>query len=364
MSASASASAPDARAELAWVTWLRVLAIYGVVLIHTVGSTAAAGAAGETATVNGWVARALDLPFLWVVPVFVMLSGTLLLDPERYPGPGPFLRRRVGRLVPAVVVWHVVYLAYFGLTRDGFVSSAAEALGRVVTGQVAPHLYFLWIVLGLSLVTPLLVPWVATVDRRAWLVAALVAWSLPVLSTWPLGPDGNPVGVTQSAWTWWLPYLGAYLAGWALRGLLLPSRYVVPLALVAGGLMALLTWQWRNEDAPGWLTDWFGAHYYGPSVALLSVLVLLLAQSTIRPGGALGALVRPGAMRIVRPAGAATLGIFTLHFLVLAVGTDTGLLGEPVTTWPVLLIRFLVVAVVSTGLVLVLRRVPVLGRVV
>lgn len=351
------------RAELAWVTWLRVLAIYGVVLIHTVGSTAAAGAAGESDPVDGWVARALDLPFLWVVPVFVMLSGALLLDPERYPGPGAFLRRRVGRLVPAVVVWHVVYLAYFGLTREGFVTGPGEALARVVTGEVAPHLYFLWIVLGLSLITPLLVPWVASVDRRAWLVAAVLAWSLPILSTWPLGPDGTPVGVTQSAWTWWLPYLGAYLAGWALRGVLLPSRYVVPLALLVVGLMALLTWQWRNPAAPSWLTSWLGAHYYGPTVALLSVLILLLAQATIRTGGALGLLARPAVMRVVRPVGAATLGIFSLHFLVLAVGTDTGLLGEPVTTWPVLVLRFLVVATVSTALVLVLRQVPVVRQV-
>lgn len=348
------------REELAWVTWLRVLAIYGVVLIHTVGSTALAGANGETDPVDGWVARALDLPLLWVVPVFVMVSGALVLDPARYPGPGPFLRRRVWRLVPAVVVWHVVYLAYFGLTRDGFVTGPGQALGRVVTGDVAPHLYFLWIVLGLSVLTPVLVPWVGSVGRRGWLVAAVLAWSVPVLSTWPLGPGGAPVGVVQSAWTWWLPYLGAYLMGWALRGVVLPSRYVVPLTALTLGLMTLLTWQWKNPAAPPFLERWLGAHYYGPTVALLCVLVFSLVQATVRTGGALEVLASPAVMRVVRPVGAATLGIFTLHFLVLAVGTDTGLLGEPVTTWPVLMLRFLVVAAVSTVLVLLLRRIPVI----
>lgn len=351
------------REELSWVTWLRVVAVYGVVLIHVCGSTAAAGAAGETAPVDGWVARVLDLPFLWVVPVFVMLSGTLALDPSRYRGPGPFLRRRAWRLVPPVLVWNAVYLAYFASTREGWLRGPGHALQRVVTGEVAPHLYFLWIVLGLSVLTPVLVPFLAATGRRAWLVAGLLAWAVPVLSTWPLGADGSRPGVVQTAWTWWIPYLGAYLMGWALRGVRLPPRWVLAGAVLAVGLMALLTWQWRNPEAPAWLGRWFGAHYYGPSVALLSILVLLLAQSTVRRGGVLEVLTRPGPMRWARPVGAATMGIFTLHFLVLAIGTDTGLLGEPVTTWPVLVVRFLVVAVVTTVLVLVLRRVPVVRAV-
>jgi hypothetical protein len=68
-------------------------------------------------------------------------------------------------------------------------------------------------------------------------------------------------------------------------------------------------------------------------------------------------------MRLVDPVASATLGIFALHFLVLLVGTDTGWLGEPVAPWPVLLGRFLVVSAVTTVLVLLLRRVPVLRRV-
>lgn len=345
-----------ASAPLAWVVWLRVVAVYGVVLIHTVGATASA--AGSTTTVDGWVARALDLPLLWAVPVFVMLSGALSLDPGRYRGSGVYLRRRVWRLVPAVVVWNVVYVAYMALTRDGWWQGAGEALARVLEGRVAPHLYFLWIVLGLSLLTPLLVPWVARTSRREWLTAALVAYAVPVLSTWPLGSDGARVGLSHSAWTWWLPYLGAYLMGWALRGVRLPRPLVVPGLLLALGLMALLTWQWQNPAAPAWLERWLGAHYYSPTVALLSVLVVLLAQALVRPGGPLRVLAGGRALSLAAPVAASTMGIFALHFLVLLVATDTGWLGEPVAAWPVLVLRFAVVAAVTTGLVLVLRRVP------
>lgn len=349
-------------APLAWVSWLRVVAILGVVMIHTAGATAAGP--GSTTTVDGWVARALDLPFLWAVPVFVMLSGALSLDPTRYRGSAPYLRRRVWRLVPAVVVWHVVYVAYLSLTRPGWWQGPSEALARVVQGQVAPHLYFFWIVLGLSVLTPLLVPWVSRTSRREWIIAGVAATAVPVLSTWPLGSDGARVGLSHAAWTWWLPYLGAYLLGWALRGIVLPRWCVGPGVLAAASLMALLTWQWRNPAAPGWLEQWLGAHYYSPSVAALAVLVLLLAQTLLRPGGLLERLTAPAVMRLVDAVAGATLGIFALHYLVLLVGIDTGWLGEPVTTWPVLLGRFLVVATVTTALVLALRRVPGARRLV
>lgn len=346
---------------LAWVSWLRVVAIAGVVLIHTVGATASGP--GSTTTVDGWVARALDLPFLWAVPVFVMLSGALGLDPARFPGSAAYLRRRAWRVVPAVLTWNTVYVAYLALTRDGWWRGPRAALADVLVGAVAPHLYFLWIVLGLSLLTPLLVPWVARTGRREWVLAALAAYAVPILSTWPLGPDGSRVGLSHTAWTWWLPYLGAYLMGWALRGVRLPRGTVLPAAAVVVGLMTLLTWQWRNPTAPAWLEQWVGAHYYSPTVALLSVLVVLLAQTTVRAGGALAGLARPPVVRAVAPVASATLGIFALHYLVLLVGLDSGLFGDPVAAWPVLLVRAVVVGVVTTVLVLVLRRVPLVRRV-
>lgn len=352
-------SAP--RQPLAWISWLRVVAIAGVVLVHVTGATASGP--GSTTTVDGWVARALDLAFLWAVPVFVMLAGTVSLDPDRYRGDGHYLRRRALRLLPAIVVWNAVYVAYRASAEEGWWRGPRAALEDVLTGSVAPHLYFLWIVLGLSLLTPLLVPWVARASRTARVLAAAGLWMVPVLSTWPLGPDGEPVGLATVAWTWWLPYLGAYLMGEALHGVVLPRRWVAPAVAAVLGLTALLVWQWQNPKAPAWLETWVGAHYYGPSVAVLCVLVLLLAQTTVRPGGALAVLAGPGVVRVVHPLATATMGIFALHFLVLMVGLDLGLLGEPVATWPVLLGRALVVGVVTTVLVLLLRRAPVVRQV-
>lgn len=352
---------PTTAGPIAWVTWLRIVAVYGVVLIHTAGPTAAGS--GSTTTLDGWVARALDLPFMWAVPVFVMLAGTLSLDPERFRGSAPYLRKRLTRLGPAILFWNAVYLGYLLITVEDWGDAWHDAVGLVLAGEVAPHLYFFWIVLGLSVLTPVLVPWIAGSSRRTWVIAAVAAWSVPVLSTWPLLPSGEPLGVHTAAWSWWIPYLGAYLMGWALRGVTLPRWSIVPAVALTVTLMGLLTWQWKNPEAPEWLDLWFPASYYGLTVAVLSCLVLLLAQTLVRPGGIGGVLTTPAVMRMATPVGAATLGIFALHFLVLAIATRTGVLGAPETAWPIVLLRFLIVATVTTAVVLALRRVPIVRTV-
>src|SRR5699024_5673314 len=133
--------------------------------------------------------------------------------------------------------------------------------------------------------------------------------------------------------------------------------------VVALGLMALLTWQWQNPAAPAWLQDWFPANYYGLTVAVLSCLVFLLGQAVVRADGVLRVLSSPRVLRYADPVGRATLGIFALHFLILVVGTTTGLLGEPETTWPVLLLRFVIVSALTTAIVVVFRKVPVARKV-
>lgn len=151
--------------------------------------------------------------------------------------------------------------------------------------------------------------------------------------------------------------------GWALRGVVLPRLLVAPGILAALGLMALHSWEWGNPETPAWISLWFGAHYYSPSVAVLAILIFLLAQTLIRPGGALGVLASPAVLRWAAPLATATLGIFALHFLILIIGTDTGILGTAETTWPLVLLRFAVVSVITTVLVLVLRRVPFVRQV-
>jgi surface polysaccharide O-acyltransferase-like enzyme len=352
--------APAPRAEgrsVDWVSWLRILAITGVVAIHVSGSTAVAeGARGSTV---GRLAIALDIGFVFVVPLFVMLAGVFALDPGRYRGARSFLRRRVVRLVPPVVFWHLLYWAFL-VRYVGRDMPPGEFVRATLTGDLFPHLYFFWIVLGLTVVTPLLVPFVASSSRRAvaWAGVAGVAMAVAAVPAREL--LGQPASWVETPWTWWLPYAGLYLLGFALRDVVLPTWAAVGVLVAAAALAAELTWQWRNPAAPDLLDALSPVSYYGVAVQLLAVMVFLVGRSAVRSGGPLAQLARGPAARRARSLGDATLGVFALHLVVYTLMLRLPVVGgDAIASTPAqLLVRIVVVLAATYAAVLLLRMVP------
>src|SRR6185437_5668911 len=88
---------------------LQVAAIAGVLAIHIFGMLVVND--DWAGTGRWWAAVAVDMGSIWVVPVFVMISGALVLAPSAHAaGPVAFYRKRFVRILPALVVWHLVYL--------------------------------------------------------------------------------------------------------------------------------------------------------------------------------------------------------------------------------------------------------------
>lgn len=352
---------------LAWISWLRVAAIAAVVMIHIAGPSGEVYGRGTTV---GDLGVLLDFSSRWCVPVFVMISGALLLDPARYRGAGDFLRRRAMRLIPAVIVWHLVYLALvLATTRP--TPSVEDLVGRILTGRLYTALYFFWIVIGLAVITPVLVPWVATVSRRAHLWVGVAAAAVPALTivTVPIRSDllwSADMSWVETPWTWWLPYLGYYLLGYALRDVVLTGwRLLLAGCLTVGGT-GLLIWHWdRSHGFAGLLERFLPAEaYYSPTVVVIAVCVFLCARALIRPRGALQVLCGRGLSHAGRKLGDSTLGVFVVHLLVLQFVLNLPFIGgdRAAASVPQLLARYVAVFFGAYLLSLLGNRLPVLRR--
>ncbi len=361
MTTEQTAAAPGE--DLTWLSWLRFVAICFVVTIHTVGSDAVAPGARDT--LRGQLAIYLDIAGIFAVPAFVMVSGALLLDPRRYPGDGPFLRKRVVRLVPAIVFWHLWYWAVivFYLDRD---LTFTEFVASSMRGDLYSALYFFWIVFGLAVISPVLVPFLAAASRRKALIAGGLALGMTTLMLATMEFRGSSIAFADTALTWWVPYLGYFILGWALRGLVLRSWALALVAVGTAVLTAVLPWQWRNPDGWEWWATYVPASYYSLSVGLQAIGIFLIFQALIRPGGLLGFLTGPRISKVARSLGDATLGVFALHLTVLLAVREWGGLGSEPTSDGArfMLARLAMVIAVTYGIVLMLRKVPVVRRVV
>ncbi len=153
---------------------LRALATVSVVALHAAGPVLYEY--GTLPAGEWWAANAIDSAVRFSVPVFLMLTGALLLP--RVEPAGEFLKRRFSRLLGPFLFWSIVYLAvalYF--TSAGTGSILPFIIQRLRSGA-SFHLWYVYMLIGIYLLLPVMQRWVAAAGRRdveyflvLWLVA-------------------------------------------------------------------------------------------------------------------------------------------------------------------------------------------------
>lgn len=295
---------------------LRILAILGVVAIHVFGLILGRPDLRGTDTWNFAVILAIGSN--WCVPMFVMVSGALLLAPRAHAaGPGAFLRKRAVRLLPAVIVWHLVYLVvvrHWILQADLVPETVAV---NFIDGKVYTALYFLWLILGLYVVAPVIAAFLRDGDARRAQITAIVAclWGaallvLPLVAT----QLGFPRTRTDTAVTLWIPYVGLFIAGYAWREPRAEGRRWIWAGGIAVALVTLDIWLFNVAPDFAWLRAFLPVHYVSlPTVgaALAIYLCVIDLCARLRP--------KERVVKIIGAIGSATFGVFLVHLLLVAV---------------------------------------------
>ena len=173
-----------------WPDRLRNLATVMVIGIHA----AAPIAHGEGSDFNSswwWSGNFWNSLTRPAVPLFVMLSGYLLLGKD-YSLPD-FLKRRFSRVVIPAIFWMLIYCLY-GYLANGSPATIGAALKSLVTGPVHYHLWFIYLIIGLYLVYPILRPWVRTASNQdflyffvMWSIGTWIYKALAVFAQMPIG---------------------------------------------------------------------------------------------------------------------------------------------------------------------------------
>ncbi|MCG7308160.1 acyltransferase [Brachybacterium sp. ACRRE] len=371
MTSSAPSPAPPAPAReyLPLLDVLRITAILGVVLVHVVGGGVEAGTVGVGVT-------ALDMAASAAVPVFLMMTGALNLHPAAHRhGPGAFWRRRAVRVVPALVVWSAVYMLLIDPLAGADISPGI-ALDEIITGRTAVHLYFLWAVLGLYAIAPVIAAFLhehaAREGRRAWWSGILacgwtaLAFAVPFLTAGPTAGgalDGlSPHRPLEAgALTYGLAFTGYFLIGRAAV-VALPSRRTGTwlLALTPVCVLALTAVYEADRGGAGAGTGSLadagiavlGSGYTSPLV--MAYATALFAGMTAL---ALRWRVGPRAQHVLRTLGDATFGVFLAHFAILVLLRQLPWMGDGNELWQ-MAVAYVVVVPVSFAISLLAQRIP------
>lgn len=226
--------------------FLRTLTMLAVIMIHASSTYLHQETSIQFLSMN--LASFLNQAVRFSVPLFLLLSGFSLGVGAKQTSYFSFLKRRAVRVLLPYLLWTMIY----SLSNTGYdfsawlaqLSNPSWLLRTVLTGQSAPHLYFIPIILQCYLLYPLLKRWVDRwpVQCTAWaLVATLLLQGCYTLHHFGIIVAPPPVYL-------WLtfPVWGFYfVAGMSLQTLDLEhlkqrcKENALPL-LAMGGILAVL----------------------------------------------------------------------------------------------------------------------------
>ena len=136
---------------------LRVLATCAVVLMHVLTGATDVTDASIVPEYRSLLLSVMDL-VTWCVPIFLLISGYLFLNPERTLTYPVMVKKYCRRIALAILLFGVPYAASeLVVAEKSFrVMMIPEALKMTLTGHTWSHMWYLYLILFLYLITPLL----------------------------------------------------------------------------------------------------------------------------------------------------------------------------------------------------------------
>lgn len=351
----------------------RIFAIIAVVVLHV--SAGAVDLYGTLPRSYWWVANIANSASRWAVPCFVMLSGALLLAPEKNEPAGRFLKRRAKRIAIPMMTWFSVYFLWLHFWQ-GQPMSLGYLVKRLLLGGPYFHLYFLYLIATLYAVTPLLncilrhLNPSMTVKVTALFLLMGVADSVIFYSFFKRPGWFDSISTFPTLFAFTFGFIGYFLTGYQIRRIGLSSQ----LLLLAGFTFVLSVFVtcMGTDLLIGHFGLWsFGTYLYdnfSPTCLLMTVSVFCLLKGTcvlrMNEDGSVCRFIK-------RHCAPATFGVYLVHPIFLdlfwSVGGSIRMSGKGAIDFHSSLGIFLLsgmVLVTSFTATLILQKIPYLKRMV
>lgn len=154
--------------RIVFLDYLRVFACFLVVMVHVCESFYGVGDVPIPSEQHRvWIAVWDGLSRI-SVPLFIITSAYLLVPMKETMGWGDFFKRRFVRVVPPMFFFMAVYSLYPAVVGQAGWGESLKVLCGIPLNfpEIAVHLWFMYPLLGLYLLIPVLSPWLRTATAR------------------------------------------------------------------------------------------------------------------------------------------------------------------------------------------------------
>jgi surface polysaccharide O-acyltransferase-like enzyme len=294
------------------------------------------------------------------VPLFLMLTGALLLQPEKQnESLSVFFKKRWVRIGLPFFFWAVIYFIW-----DFDVQNIPFSLGVITQGILNGaylQFWYIYVLVGLYLLTPLLRAFLASADQTLikyfvilWLIGVAILPFFGLLTPFMLNSN---VFVISGFVGYFV--LGTYLTTVKMRRSTLWVFMTFGISLTTLGTYVLAV--------TGGAQMYFLQEYISPTVILTAVMMFLLLLTIKRPSVQQETNPSVG-NKLIKVISENTLGIFFLHVIVLE-SFQNGYFGFAInrnTLNPIIEVPLMTVIVLfaSLAIILLLKKIPYMDRLI
>jgi surface polysaccharide O-acyltransferase-like enzyme len=276
----------------------RIAACIAVIIIHTVSSNVASL---RTVSISEWwVDNIIDSSVVWAVPLFVMISGALLLDLKRKENIATFYRKRFLSVGLPALFWISAYYLFFNYF-IGISYSPISFIKHILLEQPFENLYFLFIIMELYIITPFLKAILSSLSKRQGIYLSVLFLFIGLFWHYQ-----------RFIGTMFIPYLGYYILGLYARDVtsILKYRRILILSFfLNAAAISIGTYLFASHTIYNYNDDFFFYRHTNIFVMLLTITMFFLFRSFDHY-----IVTRRNIYALIKNISTATLGIYILHW--------------------------------------------------
>lgn len=317
------------------ISILRILATFSVIIIHVSGPLVVKF--GKISNFDWNVANFYDSISRYAVPVFFMISGSLLLGREFETK--DFLKNRLGKILPPFLFWSLFYSLFNRYVLSNETFDISKVVRDIFYGSEY-HLWFVYALIGVYLIFPIFQKWIH-LSKKNDVRYFLIIWAVTLFLTIP----GIAIYFPKINLSYFSGFLGYFILGFYLKKHAKSQKWISCLLILTGVSITILgTYYFSNKNNKFY--DYF-YEYLSLNALMVSIGVFLLFNKIEN----ISDKIKP----IVSKLNESSFGIYLIHPLVIYVlvllGMDTyfvnPIIGILMISLACFLISFIVIFIIK-----------------
>jgi len=296
--------------RLTWPDNLRALATLAVIVLHV--SSSVLYEFEKVSNFDWWTGNIYDSLVRWCVPVFLMVTGALLI-PKQHTSDSyrisEFIQKRMGKILMPFAFWSFIYLVILIYKHIMYANEIGSLnIIQIILHGSSYHLWYIYMLLGVYIVLPLISKKIQTISDKS-LFFIMLFWSLI------LGLNYIPNFHLSPAVHVFVGYVGYTIFGYYLSKKNISNIIAILFFLVGFSVTAFGTFELSNQQHS--FNDLL-YKYTTPHIAIMAAGIFILVKNNMISENIWLAKIK----NIIAQH---SLGIYLIHVLILEILNGIGL---------------------------------------